>query len=468
MRRKRWDVLAALVAEFLGDQVPEAPRGVVEFRSLDLVAVFGNDGHGMNPRAHREIELIRLGLPAIGLGLLGYGVSGADGRNWAMIIDARPGNIRTYSELLTLIWSCWSKAGASDPDHPPRIDRDGMFAAARALDLAESSPYWFLQFQVRGMAVMARAIRSNRAEGDGSLRIAPDRVTTGAPAPIGIVPGPRRVAGAGRCPLMTYPKEGNIMATCIDLETLQMVIDLDDAARAAVRAAAGGRTSAGVLSDDAWLRPPTPEERLLRQRLGELDDAAWAQLLALYWAGRRITFGEEVDDEAYRTLLAHAAANLDGMPGYLAGKSNLGDALRAGRALLGAWAPCPGVAGPMSPHPGRPARRPLLEGVEGLPDEAARRSVDDHRLATGRSVAGDARRDVGPIAGGQAGRLAGQRPDRQLQGRRRCGRHWPPTPPTIGSAMAAIPVTAGVAAMYGAAGHAVVPINGAGSGRTDA
>lgn len=126
------------------------------------------------------------------------------------------------------------------------------------------------------------------------------------------------------------------MSIDIDRTILQTIIDLDDAARAADsrRACASDGPATGQPSDDL-LRPPTPEEQLLRQRLGELDDPTMARVLATYWGGRRITFGEAVDEGAYRDLLAHAEANLDDAAAYLMGKTNLGASLRAAMADLG-------------------------------------------------------------------------------------------------------------------------------------
>jgi hypothetical protein len=130
------------------------------------------------------------------------------------------------------------------------------------------------------------------------------------------------------------------MAYDIDRATVQSIIDLDDAAKAAEArsAAARGGPAACVLSaDDPDILPTplTPEERLLHDRLGELSDPVMAQVLALYWLGRQASQAEEVDEETYRRHLAHAESNLDHTPSYLTAKPDLGEALKTAMAILG-------------------------------------------------------------------------------------------------------------------------------------
>jgi hypothetical protein len=142
VRTKKMDALAKKLADFLAENVSAAPRGVIDFPSLGCVVAFGNDGYAQDVRVRREVELIRLGLPAIGLDVLGFGLSTGEEHTWAMIVDAELGNYRHFSDVVDLVWSSWSRAVAEPRGRDPRIDWGQVMAAEDVIDRAQDCPTW--------------------------------------------------------------------------------------------------------------------------------------------------------------------------------------------------------------------------------------------------------------------------------------------------------------------------------------
>jgi hypothetical protein len=132
--------------------------------------------------------------------------------------------------------------------------------------------------------------------------------------------------------------EGFIVAYAIDRATVLSIIELADAITAAEarRAASyvGPQPCVLTLYDEDTLPAPlTPEERLLHDRLAELDDHDMARVLALFWLGRHASW-EPVDEEFFPVLLAQAIEGLDNTPWYLTMKPQLGKALRTAMAIV--------------------------------------------------------------------------------------------------------------------------------------
>jgi hypothetical protein len=138
---KKWNVLAARIAEFAKDCVPDVPRGALDLRELELVALFGNDGFAQDSRVQREVELIRLGLPSIELDVRGFGLSRGDGASWAMILEETDNPEATF-RAHRLVWYSWARSASKDGGGVARRPRKKALAAWQAIASARYRPTW--------------------------------------------------------------------------------------------------------------------------------------------------------------------------------------------------------------------------------------------------------------------------------------------------------------------------------------
>jgi hypothetical protein len=102
-----WSREARKLAFFLSFAFESVHRGAFEGPLSNCLVLFGTDGYEQDPRARREVELIREGLQSRGLPLLGFDVDPLEGRVWVMLVGVAPDDLDRECIVYELLWhSC--------------------------------------------------------------------------------------------------------------------------------------------------------------------------------------------------------------------------------------------------------------------------------------------------------------------------------------------------------------------------
>jgi hypothetical protein len=131
-----WDAEARRAANLVGTHLLRAHRGAMPWEAPGTCAVFGNDGYADDPRARREVELVRDHLRSAGLDELGFGVCDEDGCTWALLVRADD-----HEGLFDAVWDAWGDA-CNNPDSydPFRAVQSAIAAAEVASAVAARGP----------------------------------------------------------------------------------------------------------------------------------------------------------------------------------------------------------------------------------------------------------------------------------------------------------------------------------------
>ncbi len=101
-RQVDWDAEAAATAQYVGDHIFEAHRGVMPWHQVGVVVVFGNDGY-MEERTKEEVRRIREALERLNAVILGFGVDPNEGYSWALLIKSGVTPYDAFEPLVTTV-----------------------------------------------------------------------------------------------------------------------------------------------------------------------------------------------------------------------------------------------------------------------------------------------------------------------------------------------------------------------------